>query len=78
MTMASVDLREDIRNYIDHADDKLLRMIKALVEIYHDDSERISLEQYNRELEASEAQIERGEFFTQLQVRQAIEEWGKE
>ena len=78
MTMASVDLREDIRNYIDHADDRLLRMIKALVEIYHDDSERISLEQYNRELEASEAQIERGEFFTQLQVRQAIEEWGKE
>lgn len=76
--MASLDLREDLRNYIDHADDKLLKMIKALVEIYHEDSERISVEEYNRELEASEAQIELGEYFTQLQVRQAIEQWEKE
>ena len=40
--------------------------------------ERISVEQYNRELEASEAQIERGEFYTQEQVRQTIEKWEKE
>ncbi len=76
--MATLDLRQSVQNYIDTADDRLLKMIKALVETYHDDAERISVEQYNRELEASEAQIERGEFYTQEQVRQTIEEWEKE
>lgn len=76
--MATLDLRQSVQNYIDTADNKLLKMIKALVESYHDDDERISVEQYNRELEASEAQIERGEFYTQEQVRQRIGEWEKE
>ena len=76
--MATLDLKQSVQNYIDTADNKLLKMIKALVESYHDDDERISVEQYNRELEASEAQIERGEFYTQEQVRQNIEQWEKE
>ena len=76
--MATLDLRQDIHDYIDAADERLLKMIKALVETYHDDADRISVERYNRELEASEAQIERGEFFTQEQVRQRIGEWEKE
>jgi hypothetical protein len=76
--MSTLDLRKSVQNYIDTADDRLLKMIKALVETYHDDAERISVEQYNRELEASEAQIERGEFYTQEQVRQTIEEWENE
>jgi len=75
--MATLDLRQSVQNYIDTADDRLLKMIKALAETYHDDAERISVEQYNKELEASEAQIERGEFYTQEQVRQTIEEWKK-
>ena len=53
-------------------------MIKALVETYHENPERISVEQYNRELAASEAQIECGEFYTQEQVCQTIEEWEEE
>jgi hypothetical protein len=76
--MATLDLRQSVQNYIDTADDRLLKMIKALVETYHDNPERISVEQYNKELEASEAQIERGEFYTQEQVRHTIEEWEKE
>jgi len=78
MQMTTLDLRQSVQNYIDTADNRLLKMIKALVETYHDEAERISIEQYNRELEASEAQIERGEFYTQEQVRQTIEEWEKE
>ncbi|MGF1559391.1 MAG: hypothetical protein ACFCUL_09910 [Flavobacteriaceae bacterium] len=73
--MATFDLGQSAQNYIDTADDRLLKMIKELVETYHDDAERISVEQYNKELESSEAQIERGEFYAQEQVRQTIEEW---
>jgi hypothetical protein len=38
-------------------------------------TERISVEQYNRELDESIAQIERGEFYTQEEVEKMAEEW---
>ena len=76
--MAILDLRQHVRNYIDTADQRLLKMIKVLVETYNEDADRISVEQYNEELDASEVQIERGEFLTQEQVRQTIGEWEKE
>lgn len=36
---------------------------------------RISIEQYNRELDESIAQIERGEFYTQDQVEKMSKKW---
>lgn len=78
-TMATLPLRQSVQYYIDMADDKLLKMIKALVERYRDDTfEHVDVEQYNRELEASERQIEAGNFHTQEQVRQVVEAWEKE
>ena len=77
--MATLDLRQSVLEYVKKADNRFLRLVKALADNYDDDDgERISVEQYNKELEASEAQIERGEFYTQEQVRQTIEEWEKE
>ncbi|WP_438962762.1 hypothetical protein [Nonlabens sp.] len=38
-------------------------------------TERISIEQYNRELEESIAQIERGECYTQEEVEKMAKEW---
>lgn len=38
-------------------------------------TERISIEQYNRELDESIAQIERGEFYTQEEVEKMAKEW---
>ncbi len=40
-------------------------------------SERISLEQYNKELEASEKEIEQGNFYTHEEVRERIKQWGR-
>ncbi len=40
-------------------------------------SERISVEQYNRELEASEKEIELGNFYTHEQVREIASQWGR-
>ena len=37
MTMATVDLKKSVLNYINHADERLLKMIKALVESYQED-----------------------------------------
>ncbi|MEW7281081.1 hypothetical protein ABW636_21000 [Aquimarina sp. 2201CG1-2-11] len=38
---------------------------------------RISIEQYNKELEASEKEIEKGNFYTQEQVRKIASQWGR-
>ena len=38
-------------------------------------SERISIEQYNKELDVSIEQIERGEFYTHKEVGERIKQW---
>ncbi len=40
-------------------------------------SERISIEQYNKELDTSIAQIEKGETLTHEEMGERIKQWGK-
>ncbi|NQX86519.1 MAG: hypothetical protein HRT67_11560 [Flavobacteriaceae bacterium] len=40
-------------------------------------TERISIEQYNKELEASEKEIEQGNFYTHEQVKERASQWGR-
>jgi predicted transcriptional regulator len=77
--MVTIDLRSTVKEYIKTADIKLLKMIKALAESYQETelSERISVEQYNRELEASEKEIELGHFYTHEQVKERASQWGR-
>ncbi|HLT51226.1 MAG TPA: hypothetical protein VKZ93_04680 [Arenibacter sp.] len=41
-------------------------------------SERISIEQYNKEIDRSIAQIEKGEYYTHQEMGERIEQWGKQ
>jgi len=41
-------------------------------------SERMSIEQYNKEIDESIAQIEKGEFYTQQQMGERIKQWRKQ
>lgn len=41
-------------------------------------SERISIELYNREIDASIAQIESGKTYTHQQMGERIKQWGKQ
>ena len=41
-------------------------------------SERISIEQYNKEIETSIAQTKSGETYTHLQMGERIKQWGKQ
>jgi ribonuclease HI len=40
-------------------------------------SERIDVEQYNKEIDESIAQIERGEFYTHQEMGERVKQWGK-
>lgn len=76
--MTGLSLRQRIQHYIDAADERLLNMIKALVESYHDDRpEWVSIEQYNEEIDQSIAQIERGAFYTHKEVGERIKQWAE-
>ena len=41
-------------------------------------TERINIEQYNKEMDASIAQIERGETYTHQEMQDRIKQWTKQ
>jgi hypothetical protein len=53
----------------------LLRAIKAMLHYGLKNEGRISLDQYNRELDEAEARIEQGDFLTQEEVEKLAKKW---
>lgn len=70
------DLRQSVLEYVKKADNRFLRLVKAMAENYNED-DRISKEQYNKELDESIAQIERGETYTHEEMGERIRKWAK-
>lgn len=56
-------------------DISLLKALKAMLHYGLMNAGRISLEQYNRELDEAEKRINKGEFFTQDEVEKMAKEW---
>jgi len=50
-------------------------MIKTFIKGRKTENERISIEQYNRELEEAERQIEQGNFITQEDLEKEMKIW---
>lgn len=71
--MATVDLRNTVKEYIDTADIRLLKMIKALAESYQNDEQELMLseEQYRKIDKRREAHLKgESKSFTWEQVKQ--------
>ena len=82
--MASLDLKKSVQNYIDTADNRLLKMIKALVESYHEedgivaytvDGKPLTRKQYNQELVDAETEIQRGELTSVEDLEKESQNW---
>jgi hypothetical protein len=56
-------------------DISLLQAVKHLVHYGLKNEGHISIEQYNRELEEAEEEIERGEYITQEELKKRMKEW---
>ena len=56
-------------------DISLLKTLKAVLHYGLKNEGRISVEQYNRELEEAEAEIERGEFITHEELKKQMKAW---
>ena len=60
-------------------DPTLIKVFKNLVQYRKNvSSGRISIEQYNKEIDTSIAQIESGETYTHQQMGERIKQWGKQ
>lgn len=53
----------------------VVQMLKTFIKNRKQAPERISIEQYNRELEEAEKQIEAGHFTTQEELEKEMEKW---
>jgi hypothetical protein len=53
----------------------LLAMMKSFLDKSIDNTKRISVAQYNKELEEAEKRIESGQFITQESLREEAKEW---
>ena len=56
-------------------DISLLKTLKAVLHYGLKNEGRISIEQYNRELEEAEAEIDRGEFITHEELKKQMKAW---
>lgn len=65
-------LIKEIKNVEDIS---LLKAIKAVLYYGLKNEGRISIEQYNKDLEEAEAEIDRGEFITHEDLKKQMKDW---
>jgi predicted transcriptional regulator len=59
-------------------DPELIEAIKEMLKYRKKNTqERISIEQYNKEIEEAERDIENGNYYTQEEVEKMAKEWGR-
>jgi hypothetical protein len=81
--MEALELKNTVLHYIETADERLLKVVKAVVESYREndvvafsvDGHPMTAEQYRQELLDAEAEIERGEYTTQEDLEKESENW---
>jgi len=72
-------LEQELYNYIlqlDEAEKKsVLQMLKTFVKGREKKADRVTIEQYNQELQEAEAEYERGEYATHDEFVKQIKKW---
>jgi predicted CopG family antitoxin len=77
--MKTSTIDENMYNYfelLNEAEKKsIIEMIKTFLQSRKEASERISIEQYNKEIDEAESEIERGESYTQDDIVKISKQW---
>ena len=81
--MGALELREDLLQYINQADERLLRVVKAVMESYWEDEvvastidgKPLTKTAYKNELKEAITEIKRGDFTTQDDLEKEAENW---
>ena len=78
--MAILSLDKEIKKYLPQLDaeekQSILSVIKSFLKLKESPgSGRLTIEQYNKELDEAEARIDAGEFYTQEEAEKIAESW---
>jgi hypothetical protein len=73
--MNTLAIRERLLNFIQTADDKKVKGLYALLEDEMQEGERISVAQYNKEIDAAMEEVKRGEVYSHEEVIQMSKKW---
>ena len=81
--MEATELRRELVDYINKADEKLLQEVKALVESYEKDEivaytvqgKPLSRKAMQQDLAEAESEYQKGNYLTQEQLKEEIKSW---
>jgi hypothetical protein len=76
--MTTLAIRKKIHQYIDTADDKIVKAIYAMMKELGDEpisKKRFTLEEYNESIEKAEKEIASGKFLTHKEALKQIKKW---
>lgn len=73
--MTTVAIRQKLSAYLQIADEKKVKAMYALLEDDIRTTERVSLEQYNKELNEAEAEYQKGEYLSHNEMINEMKTW---
>ena len=73
--MTTLAIRQKLSDYLQVADDKKIRAIYTILEDDINEGGRISVEQYNKEIDEAMEEIKRGEVFTHEEMVKISKTW---
>ena len=81
--MGTVELRKELHNYIDHADETFLKMVHAMskeykrtaIVGYNVDGTPITQQDLRKSVRAASKRVKSGDYLTQEEVEKEIENW---
>jgi len=81
--MGAVELRDSVLEYINTADERLLKVVKAVIESYQEndivaytiDGKPLTRTTYKEELQEAKAEIKRGEYTFQEDFEKESNSW---
>jgi hypothetical protein len=73
--MTTLAIREKLSNYMQVADDKKVKAMYALLKDDIKHEERISIEQYNKEIDDAVSEVKAGKYVTQAEMEKIASKW---
>ena len=73
--MTTIAIRKKLHEFIDNIEEKKAKAIYTLFEEEIKQGERISIEQYNKEIDEAEAEFEKGDYITHDAMLKKVKQW---
>ena len=75
--MSTAQIKEKLHKYINQGDERFLKVVYAMVKAYSDEENigRITVDQYNKEIEEAEAEIDDGRGISHKDLKREMKEW---